>query len=300
MRIGIDLGGTKIEGIVLGEDSVVRVRRRMATPQGDYDGTVAMVARLARELAHEAGAGRLPVGIGTPGNLSASGLMANCNSVCLNGRSLKADIESALGQAVRLANDADCLALSEAYDGAAAGAYSVFAAILGTGVGGGIVIDGRLLSGASGGAGEWGHNPLPWPREREQTPPECWCGKRGCVESWLSGPGLAFDYQRETGRSLEAWEIVARAGVDNDAGAALARYRDRLARALASVINVLDPEVIVLGGGLSNIESLYREVPRLWSRHTFTPRVSTRLVNARHGDSSGVLGAARLWPNRAE
>ncbi len=296
MRIGIDLGGTKIEGIVLATDGSVRLRRRVPTPRGDYAATVRAVAGLTHAVEREVGARRLPVGVGAPGNVRPSGVMANCNSTCLNGRPLKADLEAALGRALRLANDADCLALSEAYDGAAAGAGSVFAAILGTGVGGGIVVEGKLMPGRNGGAGEWGHNPLPWPGADERSPPACWCGRRGCIEAWLSGAGLVRDYRRLTGQGLQARAIVAREGEDNDAAQVLACYRGRLARALASVINLLDPEVVVLGGGLSNIASLYTEVPRLWRQWVFSGgEGATRLVPARHGDSSGVLGAARLW-----
>ncbi|MDR3418326.1 MAG: ROK family protein [Nevskia sp.] len=299
MRIGIDLGGTKIEGVVLRGETEVLLRKRIATPAADYGSTVAAVASLVGELEREAGVAGLPVGVGHPGAISpASGLIKNANSTCLNRQPLLQDLERALGRRPRLANDADCLALSEACDGAAAGARCVFAVILGTGVGGGVVVDGRLLAGPNAIAGEWGHNPLPWPRpEWNELPgPLCWHGLHGCIEAWLSGVGLAADHARVTGETLAAEAVVARAeGGDAAAQATLARYQDRLARALAQVINLLDPQVIVLGGGVSQVPSLYRRVPELWGQWIFSDRVDTRLLPARHGDSSGVLGAARLW-----
>ncbi len=299
-RIGIDLGGTKIEGIVMQAGSRISHRLRVATPQGDYPGQVAAIAGLVARLERDCGRSGLHVGIGHPGAISpASGLIKNANSVCLNGRPLKTDLERALDRVVRMANDADCLAVSEQADGAAAGARSVFAVILGTGVGGGIVIDGRLLSGPNAIAGEWGHNPLPWPRPdwSEVPGPAHWDGREGPIEAWLSGPGLAADHERVTHEALPGEQIVERAlAGDAAAGAALDRYEDRLARALASVINLLDPEVIVLGGGLSRIARLYKNVPALWARWVFSDRVDTRLVPALHGDSSGVRGAAWLWP----
>jgi len=300
MRIGIDIGGTKIEGIVLRGEAEVVLRRRIATPAQQYRPTIAAVAALVRELEREAGDESLPVGIGHPGAISpASGRIKNANSTCLNDQLLQQDLEQAIGRAVRMANDADCLALSEAYDGAAAGARSAFAVILGTGVGGGLVIDGKLLAGPNAIAGEWGHNPLPWPRPEwgELPGPLCWHGLHGCIETWLSGPGLAADHARVSGEQLTAETIVSRAEAgEAQAGASLARYEDRLARALAHVINLIDPQVIVLGGGVSRVRRLYQRVPALWGQWVFSDRVATALRPARHGDSSGVLGAARLFP----
>lgn len=301
MRIGIDLGGTKIEGVVLRGAAEILARRRVATPAGDYAGTVAAVAALVQALEDEVHAARLPVGIGHPGAISpATGLIKNANSTCLNGRPLKQDLEALLRREVRMANDADCLALSEAQaDGAAAGARCVFAAILGTGVGGGIVIDGRLLNGPNAIAGEWGHNPLPWPRPdwNEVPGPLGWDGRHGSIEDWCSGVGLANDHWRVTGERLDGEAIVRRAEQGDVAcDQTLGRYEDRLARAFAHLINILDPDVIVLGGGLSRVERLYRNLPRLWAPWVFSDRVDTRLLPARHGDSSGVRGAAWLWP----
>lgn len=301
LRIGIDLGGTKIEGIVLRGATEVVARQRIATPAGDYPATVAAVVALVADLERQVGAQRLPVGIGHPGAISPfSGLIKNANSTCLNERPLKADLEAALGRAPRMANDADCLALSEAQDdGAAAGAACVFAVILGTGVGGGIVIDGRLRRGPNAIAGEWGHNPLPWPRVdwNEVPGPLGWDGRFGAIEDWLSGPALARDHRDLTGVAWSGEQIVAAAAAGDAAcSATLARYEERLARALASVINLLDPDVIVLGGGLSRIERLYETVPALWARWVFSDRVVTRLLPARHGDASGARGAAWLWP----
>lgn len=298
MRLGVDLGGTKIEIIALDADGSVRLRERMATPQGDYDATVEAVAGLVEAAEGRLGRMGLPVGIGTPGTISrATGLLKNSNSVCLNGRALQQDLEARLGRSLRIANDANCFALSEAADGAAAGARVVFGVIVGTGTGAGIVVDGRLLDGPNGIAGEWGHNSLPWPRGDELPGPRCYCGRQGCIETWLSGPGLAGDFQRYTGEALGADSVVARAEHGDPAGrAALERYYDRMARALAHVINMLDPDVIVLGGGMGRIPTLYREIPRRWGAYVFSDRVDTRLVAPRHGDSSGVRGAAWLWP----
>lgn len=297
MRIGIDLGGTKTEAILMGPGSAILARERLPTPNQDYGGQIATIHALVRRMEAAAGRSGLPVGIGHPGAISpASGLIKNANSLCLNCRPLKQDLEAALGRAVRMANDADCLAVSEAVDGAAAGARSVFAVILGTGVGGGIVIDGKLLSGPNAIAGEWGHNPLPWPRQDwDEVPgPVHWDGHRGSIEAWLSGPGLARDHANRHGGALKAEEIAQRAEAgDPDCLESLTRYEDRLARALASVINLLDPEVIVLGGGLSR---LYTNLPRLWGNWVFSDRVDTRLRQPVHGDSSGVRGAAWLWP----
>jgi fructokinase len=297
MRIGIDLGGTKIEGIVLGPDGAELARERVSTPAGDYRATLQAVAALVAKLEADAGGG-CRVGIGMPGSFSrTSGRVKNANSVCLNGQPMQRDLEALLGRPLRFANDADCLALSEATDGAAAGARVVFGAIVGTGTGGGIVVDGRLLSGPNGIAGEWGHNPLPWPRADELPGPACYCGLHGCIETWLSGPGLANDYLQATGDSVESVEIARRARDGEDAAqASLARHADRMARALAGVINIVDPDVIVLGGGVSNIASLYADIPSRWERYVFSDRVDTLLVQARHDDSSGVRGAAWLWP----
>lgn len=301
-RIGVDLGGSKIEAIVLNADGEVRVRERGPTPAGDYHGTISaivdLVGRVERLSGLDAGSS-LPVGIGIPGALSpATGLVKNANSTCLIGRPLDRDLAAALGRPVRVANDANCFAVSEAIDGAAAGERSVFGVILGTGVGGGIAIDGRILTGRNAIGGEWGHNPLPWPRDAELPGRPCYCGLCGCIETFLSGPGLVADYQAGGGRAdLDAPAIAhAATGGDSLAEAALVRYEDRLARSLATVINLLDPDVIVLGGGLSNLDRLYRSVSRLWGRWVFSDRVDTKLVPPRHGDSSGVRGAAWLWP----
>ena len=299
IRIGVDLGGTKIEVVALRGDAEVLLRERVPTPAGDYAATVHAVAALVARI--EARFGRADaVGVGHPGALSpASGRIKNANSTCLNGQALQHDLEAALLRPLRLANDADCLALSESHDGAAVGAGCVFAVILGTGVGGGIAVGGQLLSGPNATAGEWGHNPLPWARDgwNEHPGPRCWCGKQGCIEAWLSGVGLAADHARVSGEQRSGAEIVAAAAAGQPAALlSIARYQDRLARALATVINLLDPDVIVLGGGVSRLESLYQQVPALWPDWVFSDRVDTRLVAAKHGDSSGVLGAARLWP----
>jgi fructokinase len=295
--MGIDLGGTKIEGIVLDENGHAVLRKRVATPREDYEATVAAVAALALDLEREIGA-PATIGVGTPGAISpARGVMKNANSTWLNGRPLGTDLERALGRPVRLANDANCFALSEAVDGAAAGAAVVFGVIVGTGCGAGIVVHGRPLTGPNAVAGEWGHNAMPWPVDGEWPGPPCYCGRTGCVEKFLSGPGLARDHFEATGRDWDASAIERAAGeADAPAEAALARYTNRMARALASVINVLDPDVIVLGGGMSNLARLYDDVPRLWSRWVFSDRVDTRLLAPKHGDSSGVRGAAWLWP----
>lgn len=295
-RFGVDLGGTKIEIVALDQAGLERLRRRMPTPKGDYAATVGAVVRLVQEAEAELGK-RGSVGIGIPGALSlVSGRIKNANSTWLIDRPLKEDLERALGREVRLANDANCFALSEAIDGSGRGAPIVFGVILGTGVGGGIVAHGALHVGPNAVAGEWGHNPLPLPSAQDLPLPECYCGRRGCIETYLSGPGMARDHVAAGGAQLSAEEIVVRAA-DGDAACAatLSRYEERLARALASVINVLDPDVIVLGGGLSNIERLYVNVPRLWGRYVFSDHVSTQLARHAHGDSSGVRGAARLW-----
>lgn len=296
MRIGIDLGGTKIEGAVLDGRRNVVERRRVATPRDDYDATLAAIAAVVADLEAAVGA-RCTVGVGMPGAMSrATSLVKNANSVWLNGRAFDRDLAARLGREIRCSNDANCFALSEATDGAGRGARVVFGVILGTGTGGGIVVEGRVLEGPNAVAGEWGHNSLPWPEASEWPGPACYCGRSGCVETFLSGPGLALDFARATGRRIASEEVVARAGTgDADACAALDRYEHRMARALASVINVLDPDVIVLGGGLSKIDRLYDRVPAQWQRWVFSDRVDTPLVRNLHGDSSGVRGAAWLW-----
>jgi fructokinase len=296
MRIGVDLGGTKIEAIALGDDGRELARRRVATPRHDYDATIGAIASLVKAIEQETGR-EGSVGVGMPGALSpASGLVKNANSTWLIGRAIDRDLAQALGRPVRCANDANCFALSEATDGAAAGARVVFGVIVGTGTGGGIVVDGRVLTGPNAIAGEWGHNPLPWPRDDERPGSACYCGKSGCIETFLSGPGLARDYRQRTGVELEAAEIAARAARGEDAAeAALARYEDRMARALAPVLNLLDPDVVVLGGGMSGVARLYESVPRLWQAWAFSDRITTPLRPPLHGDASGVRGAAWLW-----
>ena len=272
-------------------------RRREKTPREDYPGSLELIARLVAEM-EQAGGGRAVVGVGMPGTISpATGLVKNANSVWLNGRALAEDLAARVRRPLRFANDANCFALSEAVDGAAQGARVVFGVILGTGTGGGVVFDRQVWTGPNAIGGEWGHNPLPWMGEGEAPGPSCYCGRRGCLETYLSGPGLAADHRAAAGEVLEAADIVARAAAGEAAcQATLARYEDRLARGLASVINVLDPDVIVLGGGLSNVPRLYEAVPRRWTRYVFSDRVDTPLVPPRHGDSSGVRGAAWLWP----
>ncbi|MHA7833221.1 MAG: ROK family protein [Algiphilus sp.] len=300
LRIGVDLGGTKIEVALLDGRGVIRCRRRQATPAGDYGAIVQQVADMVRAVEAEHAVQGLPVGAGTPGAVSRlTGRMKNSNSLCLNGQALREDLSTALGRDVRIANDADCFALSEAMDGAAAGADTVFGVILGTGVGGGVVVGQRLLAGPNGIAGEWGHNPLPWPRtEWEEVPgPKGWDGRYGSIETWCCGPGMVLDHRRAGGQAQDVQAICAQA----DAGDALAqatldRWQDRLARSLAAIINVLDPDVIVLGGGLSQIDRVYEAVPTRWREWVFSDAVETRLVRAKHGDASGVRGAAWLWP----
>ncbi len=301
VHIGVDLGGSKIEAIVLDAAGTTRWRERLPTPVGDYDATLAAIGTLLERAQAALGLppGE-PVGIGGPGSETRDGRIKNANSTCLNGRTLRADLEHRLGRPVRLANDADCLALSEATDGAGAGARVVCAVILGTGVGAGIAVDGRLLAGPNRTTGEWGHNPLPWADADDLPAPACWCGQRGCIEAWLSGPALARDHAQRHDGGLDAAQIAqAAAGGDAPAEATLRRYESRLARGLAGVINLLDPDVIVLGGGLSNLTRLVERVPELWGSHVFgaaaDPSVATRLVASRHGDSSGVRGAAWLW-----
>ena len=302
MRIGIDLGGTKIEGLALADDGRELRRTRVATPRGDYAATIEAIASLVEALERETGM-RGTVGVGIPGVPSpATGLVKNANSTWLIGLPLVRDLEARVDRPVRIANDANCFALSEATDGAAAGAEVAFGVIVGTGTGGGIVVGGRVLTGANAIAGEWGHNPLPWPADDERPGPACYCGRFGCIETFLSGPGLTRDYQAATAPTLTAEEVERRAVAgDPEADAALRRYETRMARALAGIINVIDPDVIVLGGGMSNLARLYESVPRLWGAYVFAcgasgDRIRTRLVRARHGDASGVRGAAWLWP----
>jgi fructokinase len=295
LRIGVDLGGTKIEAVGLGADGTERFRRRIETPRGSYDGTLQAIASLVRVAEQETGE-RGTVGIGMPGTVSpATGLVKNANSTWLIGHPLQPDLERVLDRPVRLANDANCFALSEASDGAGAGAHVVFGVILGTGTGGGVVVGGEVLGGVNAIAGEWGHNGLPWPTADEWPGPPCYCGKRGCIETFLSGEGLREAYGPSDAPTALAIASAADAG-DARAAAAVELYSQRLAKALASVINIVDPDVVVLGGGLSNIESLYARVPVLWRDWVFSDRVDTRLARARHGDSSGVRGAAWLWP----
>lgn len=295
-RIGIDLGGTKIEIVALDGAGAIRLRRRVPTPAGDYPATLSTIGALVREAEVELRE-RASVGIAMPGALSlATGLVKNSNSTCLNGRPFLHDVQAALGREVRVQNDANCFALSEAVDGAGQGARVVFGVILGTGVGGGIVIDGQVLTGVNAIAGEWGHNPLPLAGTEGEALPRCYCGRAGCVEAYLSGPALAADHERVAGERIDAVVIAGRAERGDAACAAtLDRHARRLARALASVVNVIDPDVIVLGGGLSKLPHLYDRVPELWKPYIFSDDVRTRLVPPVHGDSSGVRGAAWLW-----
>lgn len=299
LRLGVDLGGTKIAGIVIDAHDQVCAERRIDTPQGDYHATIAAVAELVAALETDVDAAGLPVGIGTPGSVDPrTDRLRNANSICLNGQPVGADLRAALNREVRLANDADCLALSEAYNGAGAGQASVFAVILGTGVGGGLVVDDRLLTGRNGLAGEWGHVPLPWASTAEaRAADRCWCGLHSCLETWLSGPGMSADHLRRGGHRLSAQQIVERAEAgERLAGATLKLWLQRVARALAMVINMFDPDVIVIGGGLSQIRWIYSEVPKIWIEHVFADHVDTLLCAARYGDASGVRGAARLTP----
>ena len=299
MLIGIDLGGTKIEGIALSENGEELLRKRVPTPAGDYRATLRTISDLVDDLEsslNEKGS----VGICTPGAISpATGWLKNSNSVCMNGKPVYQDLSSLLKRDIRIANDANCFALSEATDGAAADADVVFGVIVGTGTGAGVVVKGHVLGGPNAIAGEWGHNPLPWPQDNERPGPACYCGKYGCIETWLSGPGMGCDYLNLTGHALEAKQIVLLASSgDESAGLCLQRYEDRMARSLAHVINILDPNVIVLGGGMGNIDRLYSNVPGLWGQYVFSDRVDTKLVAPKFGDSSGVRGAAWLWQER--
>lgn len=296
MFYGIDLGGTKIEILALDRHGFERFRKRVATPQGDYAATLAAICALVEE-ADRALNCRGSIGVGTPGAIShVSGKIKNSNSTCLNGQPLRQDLERILSRSVRLANDANCFTLSEAVDGAGVRERVVFGVIVGTGTGGGIVVDGALIQGANSIAGEWGHNPLPWSSDDELCERQCYCGKRGCIEMFLSGPALERDFAQGETIEVRAQSIARRAQQgEQRAIATLERYEDRMARALASVINILDPDVIVLGGGVSNIARLYVNVPNIWGRYVFSDECSTRLVPARHGDSGGVRGAAWLW-----
>jgi fructokinase len=296
MRIGIDLGGTKIEGIALSENGEELLRKRVPTPAGDYRSTLQTISELVRDIESALNA-QGSVGICTPGAISpATGLLKNSNSVCMNGKPVYQDLSSLLNRNIKIANDANCFALSEATDGAAAGEEVVFGVIAGTGTGAGVVVKGHVLGGPNAIAGEWGHNPLPWPEDNERPGPVCYCGKNGCIETWLSGPGMSRDYLDLSGQVLDARQVVVSAseGV-NAAEVCLHRYEGRMARSLAHVINILDPNVIVLGGGMGNIERLYTNVPKLWSQYVFSDRVDTKLVSPAYGDSSGVRGAAWLW-----
>ena len=301
MQIGVDLGGTKIEAAALAPDGTLLTRRRRATPREDYAATIGAIVALVQQVEAETGR-RGSIGVGIPGALSTTtGLIKNASATWLLGHPLDRDLAAALGRPVRLMNDANCLAVSEAADGAAAGCGVVFGVILGTGVGGGLAVGGRPLVGRNAIAGEWSHNPLPWPRDDERPGPACYCGKHGCIETFLSGPNLARDYRAAAAEApdapfVDAPALVARAEAGEPAAlAALERYEDRLARALATVINIVDPDAVVLGGGVSNVDRLYRTLPALLPRYVFSDHVSTPVLKARHGDSSGVFGAARLW-----
>jgi fructokinase len=302
MRIGVDLGGTKIEAIVIAPNGAELARKRVPTPRGDYAKTIATIRDLVIGIEKDAGVSGASVGMGIPGATSPrTGLFKNGNSTWLIGHPVDTDLATALGRPVRIANDANCFALSEAIDGAGQGAESVFGVILGTGVGGGLVVRGRVLDGCNNVAGEWGHNPLPWAEDSERPGPQCYCGHTGCIESFLSGSAMVRTYRHQIGQEPEPhmdapWIHEAAVRGDAAARAALDRYVDRLARALAHIINVFDPHVIVLGGGLSKIEALYDAVPKLWDRWVFGNEVATKLVENVHGDSSGVRGAAWLWP----
>ena len=295
-RIGVDLGGTKIEAIVLNQQGDEVTRMRVRTPNDDYQQILLSIADLVEEV--EEGLNEVAtIGICTPGAISpASGLLKNSNTVCMNGKPIKKDLVSLLGREIRIANDANCFALSEAVDGAAAGADVVFGVIVGTGTGGGVVVNQKLLTGRHAIAGEWGHNPLPWPDESELPGPECYCGKQGCIETFLSGPGITRDHQSQGGDKVNAEQIVELAALGFErAEATLLRYEERMAKSLASVINILDPDVIVLGGGMSNVERLYTNVPKLLSKYVFSDVVNTPIMPPKFGDSSGVRGAAWLW-----
>lgn len=294
MRFGLDLGGTKMEAVLLDDTGEIVWRERRPTPAEDYQAIIETIAALVAQAAIET-AQEMTVGIGMPGSLSPkTGLVRNSNTQCLNGQAIKQDLESAMAREVRFANDANCFALSEATDGAGAGAQSVFGVIIGTGCGGGLVFDGKLQNGANGIGGEWGHNPLAAPTADELPGPPCYCGRQGCNEVWISGSGFARDHEAIAGEKLTAEQIIA-----SDSAAAKASFErlcDRIARALGAVINVVDPDVIVLGGGMSNVDALYTHIPEIWDGYIFSDVIETRLVKNKHGDSSGVRGAAWLWP----
>jgi fructokinase len=293
LQLGIDLGGSKIELIALDHSGQSLLRQRVPTPKDDYEAILDAITQLVLSAEKQLDA-KGTVGIGTPGSLSrVDGCLRNSNSTCLNGRPMLQDLKARLQRPIALSNDANCFALSEATDGSGADAGVVFAVIIGTGTGAGIVVNHQVLQGPNGIAGEWGHNPLPWPKDEERPGPTCYCGKQGCIETFLSGPGMQNDYATMTGNLLSAKAIVAQAASgDRDSERVLLRYEDRMARSLAHVINIVDPDTIVLGGGMSNIERLYQNVPRLWGQYVFSDHVDTRLVAAKYGDSSGVRGAA--------
>lgn len=296
MRIGIDLGGTKIEGIALSEAGEELYRQRVATPQGEYDRIMQTIVDLISSIESHVNE-RGSIGICTPGSLSpVTGLMRNSNSVCMNGKPVLADLQDLLQRDIRIANDANCFALSEATDGAAKDCSIVFGVIIGTGTGAGVVIDKKVLVGANAIAGEWGHNPLPWPQDCEIPGPECYCGKSGCIETWLSGPGIMRDHEIHNNEFLDSETLDGKARFgDFDAIETFQRYEDRMARSLAHVINILDPDIIVLGGGMGNVKRLYQHVPEIWGNYIFSDVVKTKLVAPVYGDSSGVRGAAWLW-----
>jgi len=296
MRIGIDLGGTKIEGIALDENGHELIRHRVDTPQGNYEGTLKSIVSLVKYI-ESCTSKTGSVGVGTPGALSPStNLLRNSNSVCMNGKPVKQDLEALLGREIRMSNDANCFALSEATDGAAAGASVVFGVIVGTGAGAGVVVNGQVLSGPNAIAGEWGHNPLPWPAQNEIPGQQCYCGKRGCIETFLSGPGLSNSYYALSSKKRNAKEIVSMSEAGETAAQfCMQQYEIQMAKGLAHIINIIDPDVIVLGGGMSNIRRLYINVPEYWSEYVFSDVVRTKLVAPEFGDSSGVRGAAWLW-----
>jgi len=296
MRIGFDVGGTKIAAVALGDGDEPLASERIATPRGDYAGTLAEIARLVEEIERQTGPSST-IGIGIPGSISPStGKVQNANSTWLNGRSLEADLHDTLKRPVRIANDANCFALSEALDGSGNGAACVFGVILGTGCGGGLVVNRSLVNGPLGIGGEWGHNPLPWPEPEEMPGPQCWCGRAGCIETWVSGPGLSADHARWGNEAADVETIAAKAAQgDGSARATLERHADRLARALASIVNIIDPDIVVLGGGLSQLPHLYQDVPRLMAPFIFSQSPAIDIRPPRHGPESGVRGAAALW-----
>ena len=297
IRLGIDLGGTKIEAVLLDADDAVIARDRSATPQLDYPATLTAIADLVDRVEQQAGVKCPAAGVGTPGSISPkTGLIRNANSTCLNGQPLDKDLADRLGRPVRLANDANCFALAEATQGAGQGAGTVFGVILGTGVGGGIIVDGKILTGRNLIGGEWGHNALPLPKPDELPGPACYCGRHGCIEAWCSGPALAADHANETGMQVPPAEIVMLASAgDMSAQDTLERHMDRLSRALAAVVNILDPDVIVLGGGVSNMDHLISKLPKAMTPHVFSDRFDTPVLQNQMGDSAGVFGAAWLW-----